>query len=162
MLQRITDLWPSLLRHGQNMDSDGSEGELANSDDEQESRATLRVDAGQVQKDYKNLYWTRMIRVENYEPVTDLDIADNRYRWPLEPDILDHCNAVADLPEADPEGWEPLFQADSFVEQHDDIRVESFRLPNEDLEVWADRAVKLRAAIVARARDHDQSASVDS
>ena len=141
MLQRITDLWPSLLRNAQHMDSDGSEGELANSDDQQDSRVTLRVDPGQIQKEYKNLYWTRMIKVENYEPVTDLDIAASRYRWPLAPDILEHCNAVADLPEVDPDSWTPLFLAEDFVKEHDDLRLELFRLPREDLEVWVWRAV---------------------
>jgi hypothetical protein len=69
---------------------------------------------------------------------------------------------VADLPEADPDSWEPLFQANSFVEQHDDIRLESFRLPREDLEVWAGRAVLLRAAVVNRAREYELPTRADS
>ena len=109
MLQRITDLWPSLLRNAQALASDGSEGEDASEDGLEEDKLDLRVDECQAQKEYKNLYWTRMIRVENYEPLTDLELADKRYRWLLAPDILEHCNAVADLPEPDPDAWAPLF-----------------------------------------------------
>ena len=91
------------------MAAGGSDEELVNSDGLLAGQTPLRVDEGQVQQDYKNLYWTRIIRVENYEPLNNLEAADHRYRWPLAPDIIEHCNAVADLPEADPDSWAPLF-----------------------------------------------------
>ena len=42
-------------------------------------------------------------------PLNNFEAADHRYRWPLAPDIIEHCNAVADLPEADPDSWARLF-----------------------------------------------------
>ena len=76
-------------------------------------------------------------------------LEDNQsYRYSLGPDIVEECNAVAALPIVDPDSWVPLFDPHDFVEAQGPLQVEQYQLPSEDLQTWAERAVKLRANIV--------------
>ena len=63
------------------------------------------------------------------------------YRWPLGPDIVAECTAVAELPVVDSDQWEPLFDPHDFSETHGPLLIENFKLPEEDLKTWAERAV---------------------
>ena len=98
MLQKITDLWPALLRRG-NVDPDEEEeallGRGADGDDPDDA---LRVDEPALLTAFKNLYWTRLIAVEGFSTtetniIASHGLADNeqQYRWPLGPDIVEEC-----------------------------------------------------------------------
>ena len=93
------------------------------------------------------------MRVEGFEPSQEIDGDHQQYRWPLGPDIVEECGAVAALPAVDRDSWVPLFEPSDFNHDHGPLEIEPYRLPPEDLETWADRAVRLRASIVERARE---------
>ena len=99
------------------------------------------MDEAQTLADYRRLSWTRLISVErfssNLDRLNDLERAagleraanTQSYSWPLGPDIVEECNAVAALPAVDPDEWAPLFEPDDFNKAHGPLKVESFRLP---------------------------------
>lgn len=73
--------------------------------------------------------------------------------WPLGPDVVEECRAVAELPAVDSSGWAPLFDPVEFNEAHAPLQVEDYRLPQEEMKTWAERTIRLRAAINDRAQD---------
>ena len=52
--------------------------------------------------DYKNLFWTRLMNIENYE-------SDRIRKFALAPDLIEECQAVADLNDVNVDYWEPIF-----------------------------------------------------
>ena len=96
MFPRITDIWPNLLRSMQRSSRrvheviDPEERRLAADDDSGDDDDLLAVDEEQLLADYKNIYWTRLMCIENYEQ-------DQERKWPLGPDIAEECQAVANL-----------------------------------------------------------------
>ena len=96
-----------------------------------------------MQLDYKNLYWTRLISIEGFEPSPDILADDQRFRWPLGPDIVEECNSVADLPADEPNEWAPLFDPQQFADENRPLELERYRLPQEDIRMWYDKAVQL-------------------
>ena len=99
------------------------------------------------------------MQAEGFEPSMDTDGDHQPYRWPLGPDIVEECRAVDAMPAVDPDGWEPLFEPQDFVEANGPLEIEQYRLPSEDLQTWADRAVRLRASIVERAKEVELAAA---
>ena len=67
MLQKITDMWPNLLRRGGADQSDTEEPLLSQIDDQSNGDGMLEMDEEVILFDYKNLYWTRLFAVENFE-----------------------------------------------------------------------------------------------
>ena len=55
------------------------------------------VDEEQLLLNHKNLYWTRLMVIENYE-------ADHERKWSLGPDLVEECQAVVELPLSDEVG----------------------------------------------------------
>ena len=125
MFPRITDIWPNLLRRvrgGENgeaqheQDNDGADDDQearllqgnAQSDDEGDE---LSIDEGQLLEDYKNTYWSRLVTV-------DADELEQERKWPFGPDIVEECQAVANLEAVDPMRWAPLFDPTSFNNEH--------------------------------------------
>ena len=102
MFKKITELWPNLVRQVNNTDNErGRAGDetaqpLLNqasqqSQDDQGSGEEsggsgdgIEVDEEQLLIDYKHLYWTRLMQIENYE-------ADEERKWPLGPDVVEEC-----------------------------------------------------------------------
>ena len=117
ILQRITDLWPSLLRSGQEEPSELEEPLLGSHDDVPEARRPQEVDERQLLEDYKHLYWSRLIRVANFE-------AGQERKWPLGPDIIEECEAVAAIPGDGPAGWRARFDPVEFNEVHGPLELE--------------------------------------
>ena len=85
-------------------------------DDPANGDGMLQMDEDLMLIAYKNLYWTRLIRVEGFgssgsiravgqEIVDD----DHGYRWPIGADVVEECQAVATMPAVDPDSWAPLF-----------------------------------------------------
>ena len=71
--------------------------------------------------------------------------------WPMGPDIVEECQAVATLPAVDAESWAPLFEPADFNEAHGPLQLDDYRLSQEELRSWAERIIKIRAAIIAKA-----------
>ena len=88
------------------------------------------MDETTIYQVYKNCFWTRLIAVEGFQAVRD---DEDAYKWPIGPEILEECNAVAELPQVDANSWEPLFDHNQFQEQNGPLEIEKFRLPQEDL-----------------------------
>ena len=114
-------------------------------------------------EDYKHLYWTRLMTIANYE------VGQER-KYPLGPDVVEECQAVAALPPADPDTWTPLFEPTDFTQANQPLLVEKFRLSPAALESWAERSVRLRLAILEKAKQiavdepdelHDQNSNPD-
>ena len=59
--------------------------------------------------------------IENYEQ-------DQERKWPLGPDIVEECQAVANLEEGDPDQWAPLFDPQAFNEANQPLTLEQYRL----------------------------------
>ena len=136
MLRRLTDLWPNLLRSSQRDQSDDEAPLLDEEAESDRGEDGLEIDEEQLLEDYRNLYWTRLMTIEDYEP--DLD-----RKYPLGPDVVEECRAVTDLDPVNVENWSPLFEPEEFNREHGPLLIENFRLPPDDLKAWAERAVKL-------------------
>ena len=85
------------------------------------------VDEEQLLLDHKNLYWTRLMIIDNYE-------TDHDRKWPLGPDLVEECQAVVDLPLGDEFGKDPLFDPYAFNEEHAPLHVEEYRLQKSELQ----------------------------
>ena len=66
---------------------------------------------------------------------------------PLGPDVVEECQAVANMEAVDPDNWTPLFDPTAFNEAHQPLTIDQYRLPQEELESWSGRCVTLRARI---------------
>ena len=55
----------------------------------------LNIDEEQLLLDFKNLYWTRLMSIEDFED-------DKDRKWPIGPDVVEECQAVADMEQIDP------------------------------------------------------------
>ena len=69
---------------------------------------------------------------------------------------------MAILPAVDPDSWAPLFDPHDFTEAHGPLEIEPYRLPQEDLRTWADRAIRLRANIVEKAKEQNVNSANDA
>ena len=58
MLQRLTQMWPSLLRRRESSDEDESEALLDADDAVEDTDNLLRVNEAEILATHKNLYWT--------------------------------------------------------------------------------------------------------
>ena len=78
------------------------------------------------------------MRIEGFEPSQETDGDYQMYKWPLGPDIVEECKAVATMPAVDPDSWMPLFDPSDFNKAHGPLEVEHYQLPVDDLKTWAD------------------------
>ena len=86
--------------------------------------------------------------IDNYE-------AEQERKYPLGPDIVEECQAVAALPLVDPDTWLPLFEPHDFGRANQPLLVEQYQLSQDELHNWAVRAIKLRKSIAERAKEHE-------
>ena len=102
MLNKLTKIWPGLRRPGRaSKDEEGHE--------DGSEREPLLVDEDQMEeleqsmlKTFKNQYWTRLIRVEDF-------CAGQQDRFELGPDVAEAVDEMYRLDaDAMPE-WKPLF-----------------------------------------------------
>ena len=94
MLQKITELWPNLLRQAHEEPSELEEPLLQSENEHLEEGSSQQIDEDQLLIDYKNLYWTRLIITNPYE-------SEVIRKFQLGPDIVEECSAVDGLPEVD-------------------------------------------------------------
>ena len=64
-------------------------------DQSDENDDELRVDEAKLLEDYKHTYWSRLVTV-------GADELEQERKWPLGPDIVEECQAVANMEEVDP------------------------------------------------------------
>ena len=83
--------------------------------------------------------------------VDDCEV-DQERKYPIGPDAIEECHAVADIPPDDCEDWNPLFDPHKFIDEYGPLEIEKYRFKPEDLRKWAERCVKLRATIAGKAR----------
>ena len=117
MLQRLTDLWPNMLRQGGEQGSDEEEALLPQEDDQPGDGDALQVDEAQLLDNYRNTYWTRLMVLEDYECHHDR-------KWPMGPDIFEECEAVSNLPAVEQDSWTPLFEPIDFNEANQPLTTE--------------------------------------
>ena len=131
MLQRITDLWPNLLGAVRVHDEGEEEGEENQGNSSSSEEDLLKIDEQQLLEFYNHLYWTRLISLEDYREGEDR-------KYPLGPDIVEECQAIANLEEEDNHSWAPLYEPTEFNEEHKPLKLEQYKLPKEDLLTWAE------------------------
>ena len=131
MLQKITELWPGLLRSGGVDKDEEEEPLLPNNGDGSDSSSNQGVDEEQLLQDFKHLYWTRLMAVH-------LPQQDMKRKWPLGPDIIEECKEVDSLPSIETEQWLPLFDPGDFNTEHCPLTIEDYRLTPEDMLSWAE------------------------
>ena len=106
MLQKITELWPGLIR-GYSTDHFSSQNdqpsEPIDGDGSGESGESNEFNEEQILVDYKNLFWTRLIRIEGYE-------SGHSRKYKMGPDIVEECVAVIQMPEPHEPQWKPIFE----------------------------------------------------
>ena len=94
MLQKITELWPNLLRRAHDEPSELEEPLFQSDNEHQEEGSSQQIDEDQLLIDYKNLYWTRLITIDPYE-------SEVIRKFQLGPDIVEECSAVDGLHDVD-------------------------------------------------------------
>ena len=138
MLNKLTKIWPGLRRPGRaGKDEEGHE--------DGSEREPLLVDEDQMEeleqsmlKTFKNQYWTRLIRVEDF---CAGQAVDEMYR--LDADAM-------------PE-WKPLFDPQAFQQEHPKPLLKDWVLAARDIDVKAEQVTKLRAQIDEKAEQYLQN-----
>ena len=137
MLQKITELWPGLVRYVQAEDDADSQEHNDDSDHIEEVDDAVVFDEEQLLLNYKNLYWSRLMSIDEYE--TGL-----ARKWPLGKDIIEELHDVAELAEVDLANWTPLFDPEKFNEVHGPLLLSNYMLSKAELQSWAERISTLR------------------
>ena len=155
MLQRLTDLWPGFVRVINPNEDDERQPLLGNGEDEEDDGREIDVDEDELLENYRTLNWSRLISVHQFE-------MEESRMWPVGPDIVEECQSVAALPRDSSSNWAPLFEPVDFNETHGPLNVEYYRLSPEDLLTWAERTIKIRATIDAKAKSCAQMVDEDN
>ena len=67
MLQKITDMWPNLLRKFHHDNDEALRESEGLQSDEEGLLFDIDVDEGQINMEYKNLFWTRLMIIQDFE-----------------------------------------------------------------------------------------------
>ena len=147
-------MWPALLR-GFGADEDEEDEILLTGRKEDENKDEgIEIDEEQLLTDYRHLYWSRLVTVQGFE-------IDLMRMWPLGPDIVEECQSLAAIERDDKEGWAPLFEPTDYNEVHGPLTIEDHQLSKEELRTWAEKTIKIRAAITEKANISLDMQSVD-
>ena len=96
---------------------------------------------------YDNLYWTRLVAIEDFEAGRDRKHGLGR-------DIIDELQALELVePDEESESWEALFDPSTFSTANQPLTLDRFRLPEAELKSWAERVVRIRADIEVRVKE---------
>ena len=79
------------------------------------------------------------------------DDVEQERKWSLPDDIIEECHAVEQLAVDEDERTTPLFEPTDFKVEHGPLELDRFKLSAEELESWAQRAIRLRDVITKRA-----------
>ena len=149
MLRRLTDLWPTLLRANEQTDNELTEPLLSQDQQNDGSQDQDDIDEAQLLEDFRHLYWTRLMRVQDYE-------VELERKFPLGPDVVEECKTVASIQLAEDNDWKALFDPEAFNKEYGPLLMEKYQLSQSDLQEWAIRAVDLRVKIRERAKQYEQ------
>lgn len=76
---------------------------------------------------YKNLYWTRIIALDHFQP-------DEQKRWPMAPDLADEYDVLFMIEEDDLPKLEPHFDMQVFMNRHPQPQADAWRLMQDRVE----------------------------
>ena len=100
-------------------------------------------------KTFKNQYWTRLIRVEDF-------CAGQQDRFELGPDVAEAVDEMYRLDaDAMPE-WKPLFDPQAFQQEHPKPLLKEWVLAARDIDAKKEQVTKLRAQIDEKAEQYLQ------
>ena len=116
------------------------------------------VDQGLDLERFKNLYWSRVIVLQDHLP-------GEQMRWPLVEEIRDNREVLAMVDQQqDPElifdhagvqldevAWHLHFDPQAFSEQHGELKLDAYRLSEEQLHAQGVEVSKLRGQIEFKA-----------
>ena len=124
MQQRITQFITFIREGGWH---DQNEDEQASDDEEEMDRATveqLRELREQTEVIYKNLYWTRVISLQQYRP-------EEKRSWPVAPDLAEEYDVLFSIEEDDLPEQQLQFDPAAFVKTNPLPLVRAWRLTEE-------------------------------
>ena len=143
MLQRITALWPQLVRR---------EADRPQQDDRGPQPLYELTDLVRrsIEQSFASLSWSRVVSLQVNDAAigTESPFVEGAYigirrDWPLTEDILEAREAIVEgqMPR-EPE--QPvLFDPKAFEGAHGELKVDNYALNADSLEQWALRAVKM-------------------
>ena len=118
MQQRILDVWPRLMRPLRSRNSrnagDGRDQERDDGGSHDDEEQSDELNEEELQEFYKNLYWTRLIKVES--SVGDaVNQIHQRSRYAIGPDLVEELRELAVEAPADPDEWQASFDPETFT-----------------------------------------------
>ena len=145
MYRRLTQLWPDLLGQPDNADEETDqiaeeEAEVDKATDEQ--LVGLR---DQTLSIYKNLSWTRIISLHDYN-------MDDQKSWPIGPDLSDEFDFMITIEEDELPEFKPLFNPVAFSMMNPQPNIGAYKLPEERMLQLAKNASALRSKISEKAK----------
>ena len=144
MQQRITQ-FITLIRGGNQHDQE--EDDQVDDEEEEADRATeeqLQELREQTEVIYKNLYWTRVISVQQYRP-------EEKRSWPVAPDLAEEYDVLFTIAEDELPELQPYFDPAAFVKTNPQPRVAAWKLEEEQLKQLALNVSKIRQQINEKA-----------
>ena len=144
MQQRITQ-FITLLRGGGQHDQE--EDDQVDDEEEEADRATeeqLQELREQTEVIYKNLYWTRVISVQQYRP-------EEKKSWPVAPDLAEEYDVLFTIAEDELPELQPYFDPAAFVKTNPQPRAAAWKLEEEQLKQLALNVSKIRQQINEKA-----------
>jgi len=144
MQQRITQ-FITLLRGGGQHDQEEDDQVL--DEEEEADRATeeqLQELREQTEAIYKNLYWTRVISLQQYR-------SDEKRSWPVAPDLAEEYDVLFTIAEDELPELQPYFDPAAFMELNPQPRVAAWKLDEERLRQLAVNTTQIRTAINEKA-----------
>ena len=142
MINKLTKIWPNLLGKRPRQRNEEEEPLLVDEDQMEELEQSML-------KTFKNQYWTRLIRVEDF-------CAGQQDRFELGPDVAEAVDEMNRLDtDASPQ-WQPLFDPQAFQQEHPKPLLKDWVLGARDLEAKAELTAKLRAQIDEKAGQYLQ------
>ena len=135
MLQRITELWPQLLRGaGGQPEQEGESGSALYELNQLARRS--------IEESFASLSWSRVVSLAAPQD-------GDRREWPMVADIIEAREHVVDSPAAVPPEPPVLFDPKAFEGDREDLKVDTYALDAASLEQWALRAAKIRVSFKA-------------
>ena len=138
-------MWPNLFRVVRPGQQDQAEQRPILHQVQENNEVDINVNGEEILKEFKNLYWTRIIEVDQFESGLDR-------KFNLGPDLIEECRAITGLDSVDPDNWKPLFNPSQFNADHGPLKIDQYRLNPDLLRYWAEKCTQMRKEITERAK----------
>ena len=148
MLQRLTELWPGLLR--------GRGGEQ-NGEDEpaQDTDAFTDADREEIRSRFATLKWTRVSLV-SADPFRAAEVTD------MAEDVIEAREGILAEQDESAGGQAFIFDPKAFQEENPDLELAAYELDEGALYSWAKKVTAIRKIIAGRADVLGEAASISS